>query len=258
MLSLKYTIKYDLDDPNTTLLHKKIIRSKPFLEKIYIEWYSILHNSTRHLKAHTILELGSGGGFLKDLYPHIKTSDIMPLPGCDSVVSAEQIPYQKNELGSIVMLNVFHHIPNPGKFLLEAQRTLIPGGKLVMIEPSNTFFSRFIYQTFHHERFDPKAVMWEIPYQGPLSSANGANPWIIFIRDKARFEKEFPQLAIRKISYHTPLRYLLSGGVSRHPLVPAWSYNFFTFLERLVNPLMIIIAMFMTIEIEKKEGNSSQ
>jgi hypothetical protein len=30
----------DLDDPATTLLHAKIIRRKPFLEKVYIDFYS--------------------------------------------------------------------------------------------------------------------------------------------------------------------------------------------------------------------------
>ena len=30
---------YDLDDPRRTIHHKEIILSKPFLKKLYIEWY---------------------------------------------------------------------------------------------------------------------------------------------------------------------------------------------------------------------------
>jgi SAM-dependent methyltransferase len=199
-----------------------------------------------------LLEIGSGGGFLKEIYPQFTTSDIMPLACCDMLLSAEKMDFANEELGGIVMLNVLHHIPNPRAFFSEAVRCLKPGGRIVMVEPANTFFSRIIYQNFHHEPFNTEAKIWEIESSGPLSGANGANPWIIFIRDRQQFEIEFPNLAITNIKYHTPFRYLLSGGVSMRALVPTALFGLLAKLEKLINPFLPYLGMFMTIEIEKK------
>ena len=34
--------QYELDDPRTTLLRRDIILSKPFLKKVYEEWYALI------------------------------------------------------------------------------------------------------------------------------------------------------------------------------------------------------------------------
>jgi hypothetical protein len=82
-----------------------------------------------------------------------------------------------------------------------------------------------------------------------MSGANGALPWIVFERDRDRFEKEFPGLRLRSIRYHTPLRYLLSGGVSRRNLAPGWSFGLTTALEKLGKPVAAWFSMFQTIEL---------
>ena len=89
-----------------------------------------------------------------------------------------------------------------------------------MIEPWVNPWSRLIYAHLHHEPFDPLVAEWEFPPTGPLSGANGAMPWILFRRDRGRFESEFPQWRIRSFRPMMPLRYLLSGGVSMRNLSP--------------------------------------
>ncbi len=241
---------YSLDDPRTTLHHRDVILSKPFLKKLYVEWYNQFVDATKELKGGKILEIGSGGGFLKNVLPETITSDILDLGTCDMVFSAEKIPLPDNELSAIVMLNVFHHIPKPFLFLQEAQRVLKKGGKIIMIEPANSFWARIVYRNFHHEPFDPKGG-WEIESTGPLSGANGALPWIYFKRDKVEFEKKFPHLKIEKFRYHTPLRYLVSGGLSLKQLVPSWSFGFFKGMEWMMSPLKNQFGMFVTIELRK-------
>ena len=132
-----------LDDPKTTIEHGKIIQNKPILKAIYDDWYDRLIANIGPTDK-TILEIGSGGGFLKDKIPHLITSDILPLEICDMSFSAEDMPFGDNHLDAIVMVNVFHHIPKPYLFLSEADRTLKLGGKVIMIEPANTLFSRFV------------------------------------------------------------------------------------------------------------------
>jgi SAM-dependent methyltransferase len=241
---------YSLDDPRTTLYHRDLILSKPFLKKLYSEWYSVFQNNTLEFKEGKILEIGSGGGFLKQVIPKVITSDILELEGVEMVFSAEKIPFKEGELSAIVMLNVFHHIPKPAAFLNEAQRTLKKGGKIILIEPANSFWSRIVYKNFHHEPFNPKGG-WEIESTGPLSGANGALPWIFFKRDKEKFEKEFPSLKLKTFRYHSPLRYLISGGLSMKQLVPTWSFSFFRGFEKILSPFSTQLGMFVTIEIEK-------
>ena len=175
----KYTIPYSLDDPKTTLAHRDIILNKPFLKRLYQDWYNVFIKESRAVGKGIYLEIGSGGGFLKDVFPEVVTSDILDLPVVDKVFSAEQLPYKENELGSIMMLNVFHHIPKPYLFLKEAERCLVKGGKIIMVEPANSALGRFIYKRFHHEPFDEKGGR-EIEAGNPLSNSNQALPFIYF------------------------------------------------------------------------------
>ena len=217
-----------------------------------MEWYDELGRQLSFLPAGKIIELGSGGGFIKEKFPQVITSDVMRLEDCDMCFSAEDIPVENDSAAAYFMLNVFHHIPNPEKFLTEAHRTLKTGGRIIMVEPANTMFARFIYKNFHHEPFDEKGG-WTINSTGPMSSSNQALPYIYFIRDKNLFEKKFPSFRIISVRLHTPFRYLLSGGVSRRALAPGFSYGLFTLGEKIISPLSALTAMFQTIVIEKAQ-----
>ena len=246
----KYKIDFDLDDPNASLAHRDIILKKPFLKRLYNDWYLIFIIKSKEIKNGKYLEIGSGGGFLKDVFPEVITSDILTLPNVDLIFTAEKIPFKENELASIVMLNVFHHIPKPHLFLKEAQRTLIKGGKIIMTEPANSSLARFIYKRFHHEPFDEKGQR-EIKAGNPLSNSNQALPYIYFERDLDLFKKDFPSLKINSINYHSPFSYIISGGVSRSAMLPFFMYNFVKGIEWLFSPFFKQIGLFCTIEIEK-------
>ncbi|MDP1800614.1 MAG: class I SAM-dependent methyltransferase [Bacteroidota bacterium] len=246
----KYTIPFDLDDPKATLAHRDIILQKPFLKQLYNDWYEVFIKKSKEIKNGKYLEIGSGGGFLKEVFPEVITSDILALPNVDMVFSAEEMPFKENELASIVMLNVFHHIPKPHLFLKEAQRTLVKGGKIIMTEPANSALGRFIYKRFHHEPFDEKGQR-EIKAGNPLSNSNQALPHIYFERDLDIFKKDFPQLKINSIKYHSPFSYIISGGVSRSAMLPFFMYNFVKAMEWLFSPLSKQFGLFCTIEVEK-------
>ena len=243
--------RFGLDAPEMTLFHRKIILRKKFIKRLYDEWYGMILKKLANVSGKK-LEIGSGGGFLKDIAPEIITSDVLPLPHCDLLIAAKELPFAENELSAIVMIDTLHHIGDCEFFFNEALRTLRQGGKIVMIEPANTLFSRFIYKNFHHEPFDEKAKEWHFPATGALSHANGALPWIIFVRDKNKFNKLFPQLTINSIHLHTPFRYLLSGGMPYKSMVPDWMFSPITFVERMMSPLLGMFAMFQTIEIIKR------
>ena len=92
-----------------------------------------------------------------------------------------------------------------------------------MIEPWNTRWSKFIYTHFHTEPFDDSAQTWEFSSDNPLYQSNQAVPWIIFERDYAQFEREFPEYKLMDVVPMNPISYLLSGGISMRRLTPQWS-----------------------------------
>lgn len=252
-LQLPYVDKMeDLDDAKTTIIRSKIIWKNIFLRNLYTDFYTIFKNSLAGLsKRRKLVELGSGGGFIKKIIPDVITSDVIKLPGIDLNLSATNMPFNNESIDKFFMLNVIHHIHDARMFFKEIDRCLKKNGKLIAIEPANTLWGRFIYQHFHYEGFNPQGG-WTLKSQKALSVANGALPWIIFIRDKKKFEKLFPKLKIIKITPHTPLRYLISGGLSYRQLLPSWMYAVVKNIEKLAASLSKHTGMFYTIEIEKR------
>jgi SAM-dependent methyltransferase len=241
----------DLDDPNNILVIREIIRRKPFLVKTYRSFYQDLLSRAATVPADgEWIELGSGASFLKTLAPHVITSDILPYGGVDRVFSGLEMPMGDRTVSAFLMIDVLHHIKDSRGFLKESLRCLKLGGKVVMIEPANTAWSRMIYKNFHHEPFATHGE-WGFDEGGPLSGANMAIPWIIFGRDAELFAQEFPQFRVCSIAVHTPLRYLISGGLSLRQLLPSFMYPVIQIIEAILTPLNRYLGMFMTIELEK-------
>lgn len=240
-----------LDSPEAAKIHKEIINSKPFLKRIYRDYYLELLSSVGK-ESKIVVELGSGGGFIKELRPGVTTSDVLDLSCVDMRFSATDMPFEKSSIDAFLMVDVFHHIPDIRRFLGEADRCLKKGGIIAMIEPANTVWSRIVYKRFHHEKFDTGAG-WTLPEGGgPLSNANGALPWIVFHRDRTVFERAFPGLRIKRMRIHTPILYIASGGFTLKQLVPSFLYPVFKFCETVLSPLNPLIGMFETVVIEKK------
>jgi SAM-dependent methyltransferase len=248
------TASLDLDDPATTELRKQIILSKPFLKAIYDEWYAILVRGLPSGEGH-VLELGSGAGYMAHFLPELITSEVFYCPGVRMVVDGQRLPFADGALRAILMTNVLHHIPNVRVFIREALRCLRPHGKILMIEPWVTPWSRFVYTRFHHEPFDPESADWSFAGDGPLSSANGALPWIIFDRDREKFRAEFPGLLIEQVRPFMAFRYLVSGGVAMRSLMPGFTHSLWAGLERALDSQMSRLGMFAFISVVKSEDH---
>ena len=242
-----------IDDVQTTALHRNIIRKKGFLHKLFLENYRIFKENIKDIPDGLKIELGSGGGFLKEVINDVITSDVVELPGVDKVISAEKIPYPDESVAAFFLLGTLHHIKEPDKFFSEVSRCLKPGAKVIMIEPNNTPFSRFFFKHIHHEQFDEKKDSWQVDGVGRLANANLAMPWLIFGRDREKFLTKYPDLEILQINKHTPFRWFLSGGLSYRQFVPSASFGFFTKIEKLLSPFDNILCSFMTIVVKKSE-----
>ena len=243
----------NIDEVASTVLHKNIIKKKDFLYRLYLEYYGIFKESIKDIPDGLKIEIGSGGGFLKEVISDVITSDVIELPDVDKVFFAEKIPYPDKSVAAFFLLGTLHHIKEPEKFFSEINRCMKPGAKIIMIEPANTLFSRFFFKYIHHEQFDEKKVDWKVDGKGRLGDANLAIPWIIFIRDREKFLKKYPELEIFQIKKHTPFRWFLSGGLSYRQFVPSASFGLFTGIEKLLSPFNNTLGSFMTIVLKKSK-----
>jgi len=243
----------ELDAPHALGVHRQIIRGNPLLQARYVFVYEFFRFLDRELAAlnRPALEIGSGAGFLKSYIPDVITSDVVAGEGIDRVEDACALSFADASLRAVYALGVLHHIPEPEKFLHEVERVLVPGGRCVLDEPSSTALGYFMNRHFHHEPTDKHAREWGIVGDGRLTGANMALPYIIFRRDRKRFEELFPRLKIRRILYHDFLRYALSGGLSFRPFVPRGLFGAVNGLEKLAAPLMRWLGQEMIVVLEK-------
>lgn len=239
----EFNTKNSLED------HKNLIKKKGLLHKIYLDFYQSL--KPKGVPKGPIVEIGSGGGFLKEIIPEAITSDVIAGPGIDKVFFAEKMPFKKNSVSAFLMIDVLHHIKDSRKAFTQMQRCLNKHGKIIMIEPFNSLWGYFIYKYLHYEHFDPSAG-WEVKGKGRMSDSNTALPWIIFVRDRKVFKEKFPNLQIVRVQGHSPFRYLLSGGLTKPQFAPTFTYPLIKFIEdKLLSPFGNLIGMFVTIELQK-------
>jgi GDP-L-fucose synthase len=245
-----------LDDPETTMIHRQMIQSKKLLKHVYRMHYAAFVRQEKLLgdMPGITLEIGSGGGFFKEVVPHAITSDTYPFPGVDRTENASHLSFKDGELRSIYCTGVLHHIGDARKFFHEASRCLRPGGILGLMEPHMSSFGQFFFQTLHHEANDMHMRKWDFPQLGYLKDANTALPYLIFDRDRAIFDKEFPEFEMIDRTYHTFLLYLATGGVSGRFSAPALAFYPLYALEKLLSPLMRrYLGTMQTIILRKRE-----
>jgi len=253
LLAHPLTADLAVDDPATTELRNQVIASKPFLRSIYDEWYRLLAEELPDGEGQ-VLELGSGAGYCERFIPGLITSEIFHCSRARVVADAQQLPFADGSLRAIIMTDVLHHMPRVEDFFREASRCLRRGGKILMIEPWVTPWSRLVYSRLHHEPFLPEAENWTFSSTGPLSGSNQALPWIVFVRDRRKFESLFPELTIDEMRPFMPFRYLISGGVGLRSLMPGFTHEAWAGIEGMLEPEMAHLAMFAFVSLRRSES----
>jgi len=253
LLKEKRLAGIDNGSPEWFKIQKEIILSRPLLRHHYDLWYSKMLSDEKSVPLNQngkILEIGSGGGYLKDIRPDVITSDVVP-GIADLLLDARSLPFPDNSLRAIIIINAFHHIPDVEQFLKEARRCLISRGVLSIIDPAATMLARIFFTYFHPEPYRPDAKLWAFDSDHHMQSSNQALTWIVFRRDKEKFKTLFPNLNIECCEYLPWLSYMATGGVTRRNLVPRFAVPLMRALDVISQPINGLFALEWHIRIRK-------
>lgn len=234
--------------------HRRIWEEKKILRVIYSEWYRKIIRDLAPGGNPTV-ELGAGGGNFKQFKPDVIAADIVPFEWLDMVFDAHQMPFEKQALSNIVMIDVLHHLDSPVAFLKEAARVLQPGGRLIMLEPYPSPFSLPVYRRFHPEPFVMHADYFrkkDIGQKDPWDS-NQAIPYLLFYKHRKTFEQTFGD--VLRVVYRQRLGFVLypaSGGFENKAMIPDWAIPAFQILEKCLTPFKALLAFRCYVILEKK------
>ncbi|HVX66215.1 MAG TPA: class I SAM-dependent methyltransferase [Bryobacteraceae bacterium] len=232
---------------------RALILEKPLIRRCYDLWYRRMLDDCDSVPGPggAIVELGSGSGFIKRMRPAAITSDVMP-GVVDLVCDGRRLPFRDASVRALVLAHVFHHIPDVGAFLAEARRVLVPGGVITMVDVPHTRFARWFFSRVHPEPYNERAQEWPFPEGHSILDSNQALTWMVFERDRAKFERLFPELKLERVEYLPWLSYLLSGGVNLRSFVPGFAAPLFVALDWLLKPLDRLCAVHWHLSVRKE------
>jgi glycosyltransferase involved in cell wall biosynthesis len=205
----------------TLAVHEQAWNERPLVRKLYRGWFRDIAARMSSVSGSSV-ELGSGIGRFREVCPEIVTTDVERTPWADEVVRAETLPYADGTIANLVLLDVFHHVASPGRFFDEAVRVLRPGGRVLILDPYCSPVSGPLYRIFHSERTDLSVSPFaEDPRadDSPFDS-NQARATLVFFRAADEFGMRWPELRLVERRLLAFLAYPLSGGFTRHQLVP--------------------------------------
>jgi SAM-dependent methyltransferase len=248
-------IGVDVDSDELVEIHRKIMLEKPMMYQVFKGFYDQCMDFDKQYFSGkgAQIEIGAGVSFFKEIYPSIISTDIKAAKHLDRELDALQMDLKDESVRAFYGLNCFHHFPRPRAFFAELQRTLIPGGGCVLIEPYYGPVAKRMYSNlFDTEIFDPTQKQWE-SNAGVMLGANQALSYMVFVRDRTIFEKEFPELEIvtTKVMGNY-MRYLISGGLNFRSLLPSFMSPIIQLVERIFYFLHPILGLHYAIVIRKK------
>lgn len=247
----------DVDGHERFDIHGRMLAQKPMLRQVFRSFHETFDRLDRTLLSGsgTRVEIGAGVAPMRDVFPDVLATDIVPGPGLDRTLDAENMDFPDQSVRVLFGQNVFHHLPHPDLFFREIQRVLVPGGGVILLEPYYGPFAAFLFRRmFHTEGYDKTYPSWETPATGPMNGANQALSYIVFERDRAEFVRRYPRL---KIVHHETcnnyLMYLLSGGLNFRQLWPNWGMPALSLTQKMMSPLDRWLALHHIVVI-RKEG----
>ena len=229
------TNNIDINGADRLKVHSKILSRKPLLRKVLAEFHNILQRLDEiYLNGNGLrIELGAGIAPMRESFPDVLATDVIDAPNLDKIFDAESVDLIDKSVRVFFAQNCFHHFPHSDMFFEELDKVLAPGGGLILVEPYYGSFASVLYKRlFSTEGFDKSYPSWETPVSGPMNGANQALSYIVFKRDRADFDRMYPNLKIiHQECVNNYLKYLLSGGLNFKQLCPDFLSSIIGFVQ---------------------------
>jgi SAM-dependent methyltransferase len=253
----------EIDGPERIEVHRKILAAKPQMADVCRELYrtcaamdaDLLQGDGRRI------ELGAGVSFMKEFFPDILLTDVVPAAHLDEVIDAQNmVSVQDRSVRAFFGIHCFHHFSDPARFFAELDRTLVPGGGCVLIEPYFGPAARLVYPwLFASERFDMKQSVWTGGNGAAMSDANQALSYVVLFRDRDLFQQRFPRLSVvHARPLGNSIRYVISGGLNFRSLAPNWAMPPLRWLERCLSPCRHLFALHHVVVLRKSMETPSE
>lgn len=169
------------------------------------------------------------------------------------MLDAHGLPFKNSSLENIVLFDVLHHLKAPAILFREAERVLVTGGRIVMVEPYVSWLSFFVYRFLHQEGMDWWAdpLKMDQPKNNDPFHGNQAIPTLIFEKHRSKFREIFPRMRIIREKKMDSLFYPLSGGFHHPSLCPLFLLKTLEYMESLMRPICRFTAFRLFLVLEK-------
>jgi SAM-dependent methyltransferase len=227
---------------------------KPSLRKAYEQFYSLIANAVDYQLPGVKLEVGSGMGKIKKFIPDCITSDLFPNPWLDQVESIYGLNFPDSSVSNLILFDVWHHLEHPANALEEARRVLVPGGKLIIMEPAMSHLGQFVYGKCHHE-----PVGFDIPLSSELADINQPDSNRYFAAQSSAHrlfkKKDIPTLLegwnLESVKEITSFAYWGTGGFSGPQLYPDQLYPLIHGMDKILGLFPELFAARLLVVLKK-------
>ncbi len=228
-------------------------QKKSSLRIVYRRFYHQIASLLTQSPTAPIVEIGSGIGKISEVIPNCIRTDLFPNPWIDQVVNAYQLPFDDQSISNVILFDVFHHLKYPGTALDEFRRVLIPGGRVVVMEPCVSLLGLIIYGLLHHEPLGLfKPIKWQAPSMAAAIHhgyyAAQANAYRLLYNQGMRKMIGWCLFYRERIS---GLTYLATGGYTGPQLCKQKWLNRFDRIEYLLQHFPGLFACRLLIGLEK-------
>ena len=241
-------------------LYHAALQRKPLLCKIYKDIYAYIESQIDRGAPGSIIEIGSGCGFIKSVIKDCICTDIVEATGVDYVENIYALSNRSDQANTFILVDVLHHLQFPGSALQQLHTRLAPGGRVILCEPYMSVFSAIVFMLFHHEPVGFfKPIEWFSSKNADdaqdMYYAAESNPTRIFRSSKYKKLLE-EHWVVRITRIDSSWSYMASGGFRKAQLYPTAWYTFMKKIDKLLSIFPRIFGTRFFVVLEKREINS--
>lgn len=195
---------------------RRIWAEKYPIRACYAKWVGMLRPWAR---PGSVVEVGAGSGLMKEAWGEgLEATDILPTPWIDYAMDAQAMHLPDASRDNILCIDAIHHFADPHRFIDEAARVAVDGGRLLFIEPWISPLSTLVYRAMHHE---------SVSFEGYKPPGQDDDPWagnmavpkMLFKYERAEWPARHPEWRPLEMRLFSLLDFQVAGGFKPWSLV---------------------------------------